>query len=119
MRPATCLTPINPLMAELNFLGQSFYLDQNDFDVPYLKSCGFLRLQNAHSNRLGIHVASTYIFAVIRESSHAHFLTRFLSDMRSGTKSSREHAIWRRCKGKGLFPAFIHAKNTACGPLGS
>ncbi len=56
------------------------------------------------------------IFAVIRESNHAHFLTGF----RSGTctKDSPERAIWRRCKGKGLFPVFIHAKNTACGPLG-
>ncbi len=39
--------------------------------------------------------------------------------MRSGTKIRHEHAIWRGCKGKGLFYAFIHAKNTACGLLGS
>ncbi len=58
-------------MAELIFLGRSFYLRMTD--IPYLGSCGIVRLQNAHSN-----IVST--LAVIRESDHAHFLMSFRSD---------------------------------------
>ncbi len=64
-------------MAELIFLGRSFYVPQNDLDIPYLKSCGFLRLQNAQTPT-GPGIAS--ILAVIREFDHAHFLTGFCSD---------------------------------------
>ncbi len=71
------LSHLNPLMAELIFLGRSFYLRMT---LTYRISgpVGFSDSKMHTATGLGIHVAS--ILAVIRESNHAHYLTGFRSD---------------------------------------
>ncbi len=121
-RVATCRFyegAFNLSMAELFFLGWSLVSLYLRITLTYRISSPVGFSGSKPHTATGPGIAS--IFAVIRESNHAYFLTSLhqTRSMRSSTKSSREHAIWRRCKGKGLFPAFIHAKDTACGPLGS
>ncbi len=70
-------------MAELNFLGRSFYLRMT-LTYRISSPVGF-----SDSN---MHTAAgpgiTSIFAVIRESNHAHFLTSFRSD--------KVNALWHK-----------------------
>ncbi len=70
-------------------LPRSDFLSQNNLSRVLWVS----QVPNAHSNSPGIES----IFAVIRKSNHAHFLTSFCSD--------KVNVLWhksRRCKGKGL-----------------
>ncbi len=74
-----CCSPrsssLNPLMAELIFLGRSFYLRMT---LTYRISgpVGFSDSTMHTATDPGI----ASIFAVIRESVHTHFLTSFCSD---------------------------------------
>ncbi len=97
-------------MAELIFLGQSFYLRMT------LTSCisGPVGFSDSKTHTApGPGIAS--IFAVIRKSDHAQFLTGFRSNKGSGTKSSRKTCNLEVMQEERQFPAFIHAQNTACG----
>ncbi len=66
---------LNPLMAELIFLGRSFYLRMT---LIYRISGPMGFSDSKMHTATGPGIAS--IFAVIRESDHAHFLTSFRSD---------------------------------------
>ncbi len=66
---------LNPLMAELIFLGWSFYLRMT-LTYRILGPVGFS--DSKIHTATGPGIAS--IFAVIRESDHAHFPTSFRSD---------------------------------------
>ncbi len=70
------MTTFNPLMAELTFLGRPEFLPQNDFDIPISSPVGFSGSKMHTATGPGI----ASIFAVIRESNHAHFLPSFRSD---------------------------------------
>ncbi len=74
---------VTPLMAELNFLGRSFYLRMT---LTYHISgpVGFSDSKMHTAAGPG----TTSILAVIRESNHAHFLTSFRPD--------KVNALWHK-----------------------
>ncbi len=70
------LRPVNPLIAELSFLGRSLYFRMT---LTYRIS-GPVGFSDSKMHTLSKRPSIACIFAVIRESNHTHFLKIFCSD---------------------------------------
>ncbi len=104
-------------MAELIFLGRSFYLRMT---LTYRISGPVGFSDSKLHTATGPGIAS--ILVVIHESNHAHFVMSFAwtrsmrsgtRSIRSGTKNNCEHAIWRCCKGKVLHSLMLKTRHVA------